>query len=40
MNLRRNMSSLVMENLDRPYFISYTIDDYQSLSIEGSFSVL
>ena len=33
--LTRNMSSLVMENLDRPYFIGYTIDDYQSLSVEG-----
>jgi TldD protein len=33
--LGRNMSSLVMENLGKPYFISYTIDDYQSLSIEG-----
>lgn len=34
--LSRTMSDLVMENLERPYFISYTIDDYQNLIVQGS----
>jgi len=33
--IARNMSDLVMEDLERPYFISYTVDDFQNLSITG-----
>lgn len=38
--LDRNMSKLVMEELDRPYFISYTIDDFQALTTTGSLGSL
>jgi TldD protein len=38
--LNRNMNKLVMEDLDRPYFISYTIDDYQALTTTGSLGSL
>lgn len=34
--LDRNMQKLVMEELQRPYFISYTIDDFQSLTITAT----
>ncbi len=37
---QRNKSQLVMENLERPYFISYTIDDYQQLEISASLGTL
>lgn len=33
--LSRSMSDLVMENLERPYFISYTMDDFQNLGVVG-----
>ena len=36
----RNMSQLVMPGLDKPYFISYTIDDYQNLSVYGTLGTL
>lgn len=38
--LDRNMNKLVMEELERPYFISYTIDDYQALTATGSLGTL
>jgi len=38
--IERSMSDLVMENLERPYFISYTADDYQNLNIDGSLGTL
>jgi predicted Zn-dependent protease len=38
--IARNMSDLVMENLERPYYIAYTIDDYQNLTIDGSLGTL
>jgi TldD protein len=36
----RNMSQLLMPGLDKPYFISYTIDDYQNLEINGTLGTL
>ncbi len=38
--LDRNMSQLVMENLEHPYFISYTIDDAQQLDVSASLGTL
>ena len=38
--LHRNMDSLVMENLERPYFLSYTIDDAQDLTVRGVLGAL
>jgi predicted Zn-dependent protease len=38
--LQRSMSQLVMEGLERPYFIGYTIDDYQNLTVSGSLGTL
>ena len=38
--IQRNMSQLVMEKLERPYFISYTIDDVQQLEITASLGQL
>lgn len=37
---QRNMSQLVMEKLERPYFISYTIDDIQQLEVSASLGQL
>lgn len=36
----RNISQLVMPGLDKPYFISYTIDDYQNLEINSTLGTL
>ena len=33
--LQRSMSDLVIEQLERPYFLSYTIDDFQELRMIG-----
>jgi len=38
--LDRSMSELVMEDLERPYFISYTIDDIDELAITGTLGEL
>jgi TldD protein len=38
--LDRSMSQLVMENLERPYFISYTIDDAQQLEVHADLGTL
>ncbi len=38
--LERNMSELVMADLERPYFIAYTIDDFDELTIAGSLGEL
>ena len=38
--LARSMAQLQMENLDKPYFIAYTIDDFQDLKINGSLGAL
>ncbi|MGB5107788.1 MAG: metallopeptidase TldD-related protein [Candidatus Zixiibacteriota bacterium] len=38
--VQRNMSQLVMEKLERPYFISYTIDDIQQLEVSASLGQL
>jgi hypothetical protein len=38
--LDRNLSQLVMENLEHPYFISYTIDDVQQLDVTASLGTL
>ncbi|OGC92954.1 MAG: hypothetical protein A2W25_13895 [candidate division Zixibacteria bacterium RBG_16_53_22] len=38
--LSRSMSDLVMENLERPYFIGYTIDDIQNLNVTGVLGTL
>jgi predicted Zn-dependent protease len=38
--LSRSMSDLVMENLERPYFISYTVDDIQNLNLTGVLGTL
>ncbi len=38
--LQRNTSQLVMEKLERPYFITYTIDDVQQLEISASLGQL
>ncbi len=38
--LGRNMSELVMPGLERPYFISYTIDDFQNLTVKGTLGTL
>ncbi|MCC6964499.1 MAG: hypothetical protein IT585_14700 [candidate division Zixibacteria bacterium] len=38
--LQRNTSQLVMENLERPYFINYTVDDYQQMEVSASLGML
>lgn len=38
--LQRNMSELNMDELERPFFLSYTIDDVQELTIRGSLGTL
>lgn len=38
--LKRNSEKLVMEDLERPYYIGYTVDDYQSLTVKGSLGTL
>ena len=38
--LQRNMSQLVMEKLERPYFINYTVDDIQQLEVSASLGQL
>jgi predicted Zn-dependent protease len=38
--LKRNSDELVMENLERPFYIAYTIDDYQQLNVTGSLGTL
>jgi TldD protein len=38
--LDRTVSQLVMENLERPYFVSYTVDDVQQLEVHGSLGTL
>jgi len=38
--LARSMAQLQMENLDKPYFIAYTIDDFQEMKINGSLGAL
>ncbi len=38
--LDRTMSQLVMENLERPYFVSYTIDDAQQLEVHANLGTL
>ncbi len=38
--LQRTMTNLVMEDLDRPYFVAYTIDDIDEVDITGSLGVL
>ena len=38
--LDRSMSQLVMENLERPYFIGYTIDDAQQLNVQATLGTL
>ena len=38
--LDRNMSQLVMENLERPYFVSYTLDDMQQLEVHATLGTL
>lgn len=38
--LDRNMSQLVMENLERPYFIRYTIDEIQQLEVTAGLGSL
>ena len=38
--LSRSMSDLAMENLERPYFIGYTIDDIQNLNVTGVLGTL
>ncbi len=38
--LDRAMKSLVIENMDKPYYLEYSLDDYWQWSIEGSFGSL
>ncbi len=38
--LARNISELKMPELEQPYFISYTIDDYQNLTVRGTLGTL
>jgi predicted Zn-dependent protease len=38
--MQRSISDLVMEDLEQPYFISYTIDDFQELQIKSSLGAL
>lgn len=38
--IQRNTSQLVMEKLERPYFIGYTIDDIQQLEVSASLGQL
>lgn len=38
--LKRNSEQLVMEDLERPYYISYTVDDYQLLRVKGTLGTL
>ncbi|UCD18136.1 MAG: hypothetical protein JSV44_04280, partial [Candidatus Zixiibacteriota bacterium] len=38
--LQRSMSDLLMNDLERPYFISYTIDDFNELRLTGSLGTL
>ncbi len=38
--LERNLGGLEMEGLESPYFLSYTIDDYQTLNVKGSLGTL
>lgn len=38
--LGRSMGELVLPGFDHPYFISYTIDDYQELAITGQLGTL
>jgi TldD protein len=38
--LDRSMSQLVMEDLERPYFIGYTVDDVQQLDVGASLGTL
>jgi predicted Zn-dependent protease len=38
--LKRNLDSLVMEDLERPYFLSYTMDDAQDLNVHGVLGTL
>ena len=33
--LKRTIDELVMEDLERPFYVSYTIDDFLELTIEG-----
>lgn len=38
--LHRSMDSLVMPELEHPYFLSYTIDDAQDLTVRGTLGTL
>jgi len=38
--LDRTMDELQMEDLDRPYYVSYTINDFEAMSITASFGAL
>jgi predicted Zn-dependent protease len=38
--MERNTSQLVMDQFQTPYFIAYTIDDLQEISVEGSLGTL
>ncbi len=38
--LDRNMKNLVMEDLERPYYLSYTIDDFQQLEVSATLGQL
>ncbi|MBN2227441.1 MAG: hypothetical protein JW763_08755 [candidate division Zixibacteria bacterium] len=38
--LDRSMSELVMADLERPYFIAYTVDDFDELTIAGALGEL
>jgi hypothetical protein len=38
--LSRNSEQLVMEDLEQPYYIAYTVDDYQLLEVKGSLGTL
>jgi TldD protein len=38
--MKRSISELVMEQLEKPYFIAYTIHDLQELRVQGSLGML
>lgn len=38
--LDRNMSELVLEEMERPYYLSYTVDDMQDIMLEASLGTL
>jgi TldD protein len=38
--MKRSLAELKIENLENPYFISYTVDDFQELKIKGSLGTL